>query len=98
MSSKIIYYFESVGIGGDSKYLYELMNNMSSGGYDIKCFCNSVVAEHLRQNVVNKINLIIEELEYLDKRIDRHWAFHRYLDKRIESLEERAKTNKLKEL
>jgi len=50
------------------------------------------------ENVVTKINLIIEELEYLDKRIDRHWAFHRYLDKRIESLEERAKTNKLKEL
>jgi hypothetical protein len=29
------------------------------------------------ENVVNKINLIIEELEYLDKRIDRHWAYHR---------------------
>ncbi len=50
------------------------------------------------ENVVGKINLIIEELEYLDKRIDRHWAFHRYLDKRIDALEERAKTNKLKEL
>ncbi len=57
MSSKIIYYFESVGIGGDSKYLYELMNNMSSGGYEIKCFCNSVVAEHLRRNVVSEIEI-----------------------------------------
>jgi len=59
MSGKIIYYSESAGIGGDSKYLYELMNNMSSGGYDIKCFCNSVVAEHLRQNVVSKIAITI---------------------------------------
>ena len=50
------------------------------------------------ENVVNKINLIIEELEYLDKRIDRHWAYHRYSDKRVDVLEERAKTNKLKEL
>jgi glycosyltransferase involved in cell wall biosynthesis len=58
MSGKLIYYFESVGIGGDSKYLYELMNNMSLGGYEIKCFCNSVVAEHLRQNVVRAISIV----------------------------------------
>jgi hypothetical protein len=50
------------------------------------------------ENVVNKINLIIEELEYLDGRIDRHWKFHRYLDKRVEGLEEKGKNNKLKEL
>lgn len=50
------------------------------------------------ENVVEKINSIIEEINYLDKRIDRHWAYHRYLDKRIEALEERAKVNKLKEL
>lgn len=68
MSSKIIYYFESVGIGGDSKYLYELMNNMSSDGYDIKCFCNPVVAEHLRQNVIRKITITIINT--------RHTGFH----------------------
>lgn len=50
------------------------------------------------ENVVEKINSIIEEINYLDKRIDRHWAYHRYLDKRIEALEERTKVNKLKEL
>ena len=68
MSIKIIYYFESVEIGGDSKYLYELMNNMSLRGYDIKCFCNSVVAEHLRQNVISKITITIIKT--------RHTGFH----------------------
>ncbi len=58
MKGKIIYYCESAGIGGDSKYLYELMNNMSSRGHDIKCFCNSVVAEHLRQNVIREIAIV----------------------------------------
>lgn len=45
------------------------------------------------ENVVDKINLIIEELEYLDKRIDRLWKFNRMREET-----ERTKVNKLKEL
>ncbi len=37
MKGKILYYFESVGIGG-SRYLYTLMNNVSLRGYAYKMF------------------------------------------------------------
>jgi hypothetical protein len=45
----------------------------------------------LIENVVDKINEIIDELQYLDKRIDRHWAYHRRILKDKEMVKEGEK-------
>ena len=39
------------------------------------------------ENVIEKINEIIDRLDAIDKRIDAHWKFHRFLNERIEKLE-----------
>ena len=41
------------------------------------------------ENVVNKMNEIIDRLDAIDKRVDAHWKFHRFLGERIERLEEK---------
>jgi len=41
------------------------------------------------ENVVNKFNEIIDRLDAIDKRVDAHWKFHRFLGERIERLEEK---------
>jgi hypothetical protein len=41
------------------------------------------------ENVVNKINEVIDRLDAIDKRIDAHWKFHRFLGERIEKMEEK---------
>ena len=42
--------------------------------------------------VVDRINAIIDALNEIDenltKRIDNHWAYHRHLSKRLETLEQ----------
>jgi hypothetical protein len=32
---------------------------------------------YLVDNIVNKLNEVIEEINYLHSRIDKHWAYHR---------------------
>lgn len=34
------------------------------------------------ENILDRINELIEEVEYLGKRIDRHWKYHRVEEER----------------
>lgn len=45
------------------------------------------------ENVIEKINEIIDRLDAIDKRIDAHWKFHRFLNERIEKLEGCSNSN-----
>jgi len=36
---------------------------------------------YMMENIINKINEIIDEVNDQDKRIDRHWRFHRLREK-----------------
>ena len=40
------------------------------------------------ENIVDRINQLIDAFEYLDKRMDRHWQYHRMKEK-----EEKEKGN-----
>ena len=57
MNKRLIFYAESRAIGGDSKYLYELINNIRKEGYSVKCFCNPILIKHLRERVDKEISI-----------------------------------------
>lgn len=48
---KLVFYAESTAVGGDSKYLYELINSMKDKDYKIRCYCNSVISGYLREKI-----------------------------------------------
>lgn len=83
MKKKLIFYAESRGIGGDSKYLYELINYLKKEDeYEIKCYCNSVIAKHLHERIalqtpVETINT--KHAEYPDFKI----VYTNYLIRKI---------------
>jgi tetrahydromethanopterin S-methyltransferase subunit G len=39
------------------------------------------------ENVVNKMNEIIDRLDAVDKRMDNHWSYHRHLKEKDEKKE-----------
>ncbi len=63
---KLVFYAESTAVGGDSKYLYELVNSLKCKGYDIKCFCNQIIFVHLREKIDKEISIEIIKTKHAE--------------------------------
>ncbi len=59
MKPMLIFYTESVAVGGASRYLCDFINRFNSASYDITCLCNSAIAGYLREAIDSKVPIEI---------------------------------------
>lgn len=63
---KLVFFAESASIGGDSKYLYELVNCLIDKGYSIKCFCNPILEKYLTEKIDKRIPVEVVQTKHAE--------------------------------